>query len=108
MKWPVFFSPITDQVPTTTPTITVDPPMVTPTIHLQCGWSPWLNGDRPNLGTADNGDLETIASLKTKFGLCKNIVDIKCRVSQTTTSVYTAGQVEVLCDAVNGLRCYNR
>lgn len=75
---------------------------------MHCGWSPWLNGDRPNFGTGDNGDLETIAALKTKFGLCKSIVDIKCRVANTNTAVGAAGQNGVLCDAVNGLRCYNK
>ncbi|WAQ93441.1 EDIL3-like protein [Mya arenaria] len=79
-----------------------------PTLHLTCGWSPWLNGDRPNFGSADAGDLETIGSLKTKFGLCKNIVDIACRVAGTDTLADAAGQTEVLCDSVNGLRCYNR
>ncbi|WAR09825.1 MFGM-like protein [Mya arenaria] len=79
-----------------------------PTLHLTCGWSPWLNGDRPNFGSADAGDLETIGSLKTKFGLCKNIVDISCRVAGTDTLADAAGQTEVLCDSVNGLRCYNR
>ncbi|WAR09835.1 CRAM-like protein [Mya arenaria] len=90
-----------------TPTISFNGTLA-PTLHLTCGWSPWLNGDRPNFGSADSGDLETIASLKTKFGLCKNIVDISCRVAGTDTLADAAGQTEVLCDSVNGLRCYNR
>ncbi|KAL4222951.1 Mucin-5B [Mactra antiquata] len=92
---------------TVSPSSTISPSVpvpVEPTLHLRCGWSPWLNGDRPNVGL---GDLETISSLKTKFGLCKNIVDIECRVANTNTDVKAAGQTEVSCDAVNGLRCYN-
>lgn len=95
----------------TSTTTTIEPPFVhplEPTLHLRCGWSPWLNGDRPNFGTNDVGDLETIAGLKTKFGLCKNIVGIKCRVAKTDTPASAAGQVGVVCDSVNGLRCYNR
>ncbi|WAR14240.1 HMCT-like protein [Mya arenaria] len=91
-----------------TPTISFNGTLNQPTLHLTCGWSPWLNVDRPNFESADSGDLETVASLKTKFGLCKNIVDISCRVAGTDTMADAAGQTEVLCDSVIGLRCYNR
>jgi len=97
---------------TTTATTPIPTPPYTgplsPTLRVSCGWSPWLNGDRPDLGSTDNGDMETITSLKGKFGLCKNIVDVTCRVAGTDTLADAAGQSGVLCDAVNGLRCYNR
>ena len=101
---------ITTPAPSPSPTPSLAPPFtgpLEPTMHLRCAWSPWLNGDRPDLGTGDVGDLETIAALKTKFGLCKSIVDIQCRVTGTNTPSSASGQRDVTCDAVNGLRCYN-
>ena len=91
------------------PTSTLKPPFLTtlPTLHLRCAWSPWLNSDRPNLGASDTGDMETVAGLRSKFGLCKNIVDIQCRVAGSHTPSSATGQVGVLCDVANGLRCFN-
>ncbi|XP_052248669.1 mucin-5AC-like isoform X9 [Dreissena polymorpha] len=98
-----FTSVVTPGTPTTTENVPIEP-----TFTVRCGWSPWLNGDRPNFGTGDNGDLESIASLKSKFGICKNIVDISCRVAGTNMTSSAAGQKDVTCDVLNGLRCYNR
>ena len=100
----------TPSVPIPTGTPSLVPPYtgpLEPTMHLRCAWSPWLNSDRPDVYHGDVGDLETIAGLKTKFGLCKSIADIQCRVAGTNTPVSAAGQKGVTCDAVNGLRCYN-
>ncbi|KAL3831915.1 hypothetical protein ACJMK2_023609 [Sinanodonta woodiana] len=99
--------------PTPTPgqTTTAEPKPVeplNPTIHIQCAWSPWLNSDKPKLDLTDAGDLETIQSLKTKYGLCKSISDIKCRVANSKTPSSASGQSGVTCDIVNGLRCYNK
>ncbi|KAK3611484.1 hypothetical protein CHS0354_039096 [Potamilus streckersoni] len=99
--------------PTPTPgqTTTAQPKPVeplNPTIHIQCAWSPWLNSDKPKTDLTDAGDLETIQSLKTKYGLCKSISDIKCRVANSNTPSSASGQSGVTCDIVNGLRCYNK
>ncbi|KAK3611486.1 hypothetical protein CHS0354_039099 [Potamilus streckersoni] len=82
--------------------------LLNPTIHIQCAWSPWLNSDKPKTDLTDAGDLETIQSLKTKYGLCKSISDIKCRVANSNTPSSASGQSGVTCDIVNGLRCYNK
>ena len=101
----------TSSVPVPSPETTLEPPYVGqlhPTLHLRCTWSPWLNSDKPTLGATDTGDMETIAGLKTTFGLCKNIRDIQCRVAGSHTAASAAGQVGVMCDSVNGLRCFNK
>lgn len=72
--------------------------------QVNCDWSQWLNGDSPLSGS---GDLETISDIKNKFGICPDIVDIECRVAGTLTLFSQAGQDRLMCDALNGFRCYN-
>ena len=78
-----------------------------PPTFQQCGWSSWLNSHRPD-STLNSGDFEFIADLKAKYGLCKEVRQIECRVAGSQTSVQQSGQEMVTCDARNGLRCYNR
>lgn len=89
---------------------TVNPPAVTPTVapsFKQCGWSSWLNTNSPSVSLT-SGDFESIYDLKAKYGLCKEIRKIECRVAGSKTPLSLAGQESVACDARNGLRCYNR
>ncbi|XP_021374153.1 mucin-5AC-like [Mizuhopecten yessoensis] len=74
---------------------------------VRCGWSSWLNSYTPE-SRLNSGDFETINGLKYKYGLCKDIIDIKCRVRGSETPLAIAGQKGVTCDVTNGLRCYNR
>ncbi|KAK7483904.1 hypothetical protein BaRGS_00024788, partial [Batillaria attramentaria] len=87
--------PETTETPTSTPV---------PKVYPQCAWSPWLNADQPHAGPDDKGDVETIDLLKTTYGLCRDIVDVQCRVAGTATPA----DDHVTCDAQNGLRCYNK
>ncbi|XP_067650638.1 mucin-5AC-like [Haliotis asinina] len=85
-----------------TPQVTLTPP--NKNIAIRCDWSPWINTDTPDSG---HGDMETIESIKTKHGVCKNMKQIECRIAGTNTMSSAAGQSRVTCDVDNGLRCYN-
>ncbi|XP_048245023.1 mucin-5AC-like isoform X2 [Haliotis rufescens] len=85
-----------------TPQVTLTPP--NKMLAIRCDWSPWINIDTPDSG---HGDMETIDSIKTKHGVCKNMKQIECRIAGTNTMSSAAGQSRVTCDVDNGLRCYN-
>lgn len=92
------------------PVSTLTPPVSMPTegpVFKQCGWSSWLNSNSPS-ASLSSGDFESIYDLKSKYGLCKEIRQIECRIAGSHTPVALAGQESVACDIRNGLRCYNR
>ncbi|XP_033761396.1 mucin-5AC-like [Pecten maximus] len=82
------------------------PTTATP-FFVRCGWSSWLNSYTPE-SRLNSGDFETISGLKLKYGLCKDIIDVQCRVHGSEAPLALAGQTGVTCDVTNGLRCYNR
>uniref|UniRef100_A0A2C9K961 F5/8 type C domain-containing protein n=1 Tax=Biomphalaria glabrata TaxID=6526 RepID=A0A2C9K961_BIOGL len=73
-------------------------------IQVNCDWSDWLNVDSPTVG---NGDMETIESIKSQYGVCPDMVNIQCRVAGTSTLFSQSGQDRLMCDTLNGFRCYN-
>ena len=73
-------------------------------INVTCDWSPWLNADSPDAG---QGDMETVATLQGKYGICSKISDIQCRVAGSPTLFSQSGQTHLTCDVLNGLRCFN-
>ncbi|XP_035826998.1 hemocytin isoform X2 [Aplysia californica] len=84
----------------------VPPVSVTPNqkIQVNCDWSPWLNADSPDVG---NGDMETLTEIRRTFGVCPTIADIECRVAGSPTLFSQAGQDRLMCDVLNGFRCFN-
>ncbi|KAJ8313908.1 hypothetical protein KUTeg_008469 [Tegillarca granosa] len=88
--------------PTPGPTFSVQKNYTGP----RCGWSSWLNSHTPTAGK-DGGEFETIAGLKSKYGLCSSIQKIKCR--RVGGVPPPLGETRpVVCDEINGFACYNK
>lgn len=91
---------------------TTQPPTSGPTFkpengtHVRCGWSTWLNGNTPS-SDLNGGEFETIQGLKSRYGLCKDIKEIRCRLAGGIPPA-PGSQELITCDVANGLRCYNR
>lgn len=71
--------------------------------HPECGWTAWINSDRPTIGS---GDLETFSMIRRVHKFCANPVMIECREVFTHTSAKDNDQT-VTCDLAAGLKCLN-
>ncbi|KAG1676891.1 SCO-spondin [Nymphon striatum] len=77
--------------------------------RLMCGWSDWMNVDRPDDSKSDNGDIESFDKLEKFYKICNksDIAEIDCRQVGTQQSWRTVHQNNLNCDLKNGFACYN-
>lgn len=71
--------------------------------HPECGWTAWINSDRPTVGS---GDLETLSKIRRIHKFCDSPALIECRDVHTRTPVQDIHQ-KVSCDLSTGLKCLN-
>lgn len=90
---------------TSTPLVTVIPP-----IPQECGWTDWINIDKPRSFVADNGDMESMETLQKYYGLCQkpDLKYIECRMALTQHDWTVSPQNELVCNTDVGFKCYNR
>uniref|UniRef100_A0A1W7RAG6 Hemocytin n=1 Tax=Hadrurus spadix TaxID=141984 RepID=A0A1W7RAG6_9SCOR len=75
-----------------------------------CGWTNWINIDKPKLFKTDPGDMESIEKLQEFQGLCRKpeLKDIRCRDASTQVDWKLSPQNKLVCNTDIGFRCYNR
>ncbi|GIY74808.1 EGF-like repeat and discoidin I-like domain-containing protein 3 [Caerostris extrusa] len=97
--------PTTLRIIETTPT-----PIPIVPVPFECGWTPWLNTDTPDVGEQDDGDLEDLSTIQYLYKTCggADLKDIECRMSRTHHSYDLSQQNNLQCNLQDGFSCHNK
>ncbi|XP_025095657.1 mucin-5AC-like [Pomacea canaliculata] len=87
----------TGVTPSATPTAQ---PGVSPNVQPACGWSAWMNVDKPSTG---GGDVESLTLLRSVYSICDKPLMAQCRDAATQHPA----PASVVCDVQEGLICTN-